>query len=474
MDYRFHTQTTSKLNHFILIFILTKTLNMKKITCIVLVTFLTIFSYGQSKKTDDLLAAKEVERVERILSADNMEGRKTFSPAIDRAADFIAEEFKKTGLQTQNNSGSYLQPFAMIRTKFISANCSFDAVSIDTKDVIVVTSSPELAITEKSGYEKVFIGKTANLNAEARKFISANKNYLVLVDTSFNRSFPTLTRMKGQMFKTDKNVIFVLGNKDPQIFSILAKHEITEQKLANVLGILPGKSKKNEYVIFSGHYDHLGIASTDKQGNLLTDSIYNGANDDAAGTTAVIMLAKYFKALHNNERTLIFVAFTAEEIGGFGAQYFSRQYHPEEVKAMFNIEMIGTESKWGKNSAYITGYERTDMGKILQGNLEGTGFAFYPDPYPTQNLFFRSDNATLARLGVPAHTISTSKMDSEPNYHKTSDEIGTLDMENMAMIIKSIALSSKGIISGKETPSRVDVSELNNPRPATPAAAKNQ
>ena len=127
---------------------------------------------------------------------------------------------------------------------------------------------------------------------------------------------------------------------------------------------------------------------------------------------------------------------------------------------MFNIELIGTESKWGKNSAYITGYEKTDMGKILQENLKGTAFTFYPDPYTDQNLFYRSDNATLARLGVPAHTISTSKMDSEPNYHKVSDEIGTLDMENMSMIIKAIALSSKGIVSGKDTPSRVDVSGL--------------
>ena len=447
---------------------------MKKIVSFIVVVLITFFSYGQSKHAEQLLSAKEVERVERILSADDMEGRKTFSPAIDRAADFIADEFKKTGLQTQNNSGSYLQSFALVRTQVISVNCSFNGVFIAAKDVIVVTSSPELAITEKSGYEKVYIGKMDNLNQMARKYINANKNYLVLVDTFFAKTFPTLTRMKAQMFTSDKNVIFVLGDKDPQTFSITAKHEITEQKLANVLGILPGKSKKNEYVIFSGHYDHLGISRKDRQGNLLTDSIYNGANDDAAGTTAVIMLAKYFKAMNNNERTLIFVAFTAEEIGGFGAQYFSRQYNPEEVKAMFNIEMIGTESKWGKNSAYITGYDKTDMGKILQGNLEGTGFTFYPDPYPTQNLFFRSDNATLARLGVPAHTISTSKMDSEPNYHKTSDEIGTLDIENMAKIIKSIALSSKGIISGKETPSRVDVSELSNPKPAIPVPGKNQ
>jgi Zn-dependent M28 family amino/carboxypeptidase len=156
----------------------------------------------------------------------------------------------------------------------------------------------------------------------------------------------------------------------------------------------------------------------------------------------------------------VFATFTAEESGGFGSQYFSQQFDPKMVMAMFNIEMIGTESKWGKNSAYITGYEKTDMGKILQQNLQGSAFTFHPDPYPDQQLFYRSDNATLARLGVPAHTISTSKMDSEPNYHKPSDEVSTLDMGNMAAIIKAIAESSKTIIAGKDTPARVKVEEL--------------
>ena len=100
------------------------------------------------------------------------------------------------------------------------------------------------------------------------------------------------------------------------------------------------------------------------------------------------------------------------------------------------------------------------MGKILQANLTGSKFLFEPDPDPKQNLFYRSDNATLAELGVPAHTISTSKMEeapnNEPNYHKQSDEIGTLDMNNMAEIIKAVALSSVTIISGKDTPSRVE------------------
>jgi len=257
-------------------------------------------------------------------------------------------------------------------------------------------------------------------------------------------------------FKTANNIIFVLGDYNPKEFTIKSEYSFEETKMANVVGMIPGKSRKSEQVVFSGHFDHLGIGKPENG-----DSIYNGANDDAAGTTAVIMLAKYYKALANNERTLIFAAFTAEEIGGFGSQYFSKQLDPQQVVAMFNIEMIGTESKWGKASAYITGFEKTNMGEILQKNLAGSGFTFYPDPYTTQNLFYRSDNATLARLGVPAHTISTSKMDSEPNYHKLSDEIGTLDMQNMAEIIKSIAVSATGIIAGKDTPTRVKPESLN-------------
>ena len=224
-----------------------------------------------------------------------------------------------------------------------------------------------------------------------------------------------------------------------------------------MVAVLPGKSLANEFVVFSGHYDHLGIQSNKA---VASDSIYNGANDDAAGTTAMLMLSKYFATKHDNERTLVFVAFTAEEIGGFGSQYFSKQLDPITVKAMFNLEMIGTESKWGKNSAYITGFEKSNMGTILQKNLEGSGFTFYPDPYTDQQLFYRSDNATLARLGVPAHTISTSKMDNEPNYHKPSDEFSTLDIANMNEIIKAIAISSQSIISGKDTPSRVDATQL--------------
>lgn len=405
-----------------------------------------------------IITDAEVQRVIGTLASDEMEGRRTFTKGIDKAAAFIAAEFKSYGIQPLKGSNQYLQSFAMIRPKFISASGMLNESALDTKQIIAVTCSKDLQVNEKSGYDVAVIAKGANLFGEARKYSGLTKNTIVLVDTSFASNFGRLAQLKGNMFYSDKSVVFVLTPETAiKSITIDAKHEIQEMPLSNVVGMIPGKTLPNEYVIFSGHYDHLGINTRNMVNN---DSIYNGANDDAAGTTAMMLLAKYYAATKNNDRTLIFVAFTAEEVGGFGSQYFSKQFNPLDVKAMFNIEMIGSESKWGKNSAFITGYEKTDMGKLLQGNLAGTNFTFYPDPYTSQNLFYRSDNATLARLGVPAHTISTTKIDVDPYYHKASDELSTIDIPNMTQIIRSIALSARGIISGKETPTRVDASSL--------------
>lgn len=422
---------------------------MKKVFLLLFISA-SLKSYTQK----ETISVKEIERVETFLASDEMRGRKSNSPEIDKAADFIAAEFEKAALQPLTGK-SFLQEFSLLRPRFKGVKAEMDDVELDPKDVIVITSQEDLKINEKSAYGIEYINAGENFMMLAQAAARSNKNLVVFVDTSFSQNFSRLTNFKRQLFKSANSVVFVLGTYRPQEFTIKAEHSFEETKFKNVVGILPGKSKKNEYVIFSAHYDHIGVGKP-----VNGDSIYNGANDDAAGTTAVILLADYFKKLANNERTLVFTAFTAEEVGGFGSQYFSKQFNPKDVVAMFNIEMIGTESKWGKNSAFITGYEVTDMGKIMQKNLEGTAFTFHPDPYPDKQLFYRSDNATLARLGVPAHTISTAKMENEPHYHKPSDEVSTLDLTNMAEIIKAIALSSRSIVSGKDTPTRVKTETL--------------
>ncbi|SHL69272.1 M20/M25/M40 family metallo-hydrolase [Flavobacterium saccharophilum] len=433
---------------------------MKKIIVSMFVLSQCFNVHGQS--IDKIITNKEVTRIEKILSADDMQGRRTFTPGIDKASAFIESEFAAIGLQTFNAATNYRQEFSMTASSALSSKITIDGKEINNNQVVTFSYLPQVSLTEKSDISIVKINKGDNIGQKFNEYYKSPKNLLVLVDPSFDNVLPNIQHIDRVNANPGNNTImFVFGTVEATAFSVELTNIITKKTLNNVVGILPGKTKPNEYVIFSGHYDHLGVGSPEEGApHPATDSIYNGANDDAAGTTAVIMLAKYFKKQNNNERTIIFTAFVAEEIGGYGAKYFSKQLAPEQVIAMFNIEMIGTESKWGKNSAYITGYEKSNMGPILQTNLTGTNFTFYSDPYPDQQLFYRSDNATLAKLGVPAHTISTSKMDSEPTYHTADDEFETLDIDNMTQIIKSIALSSSSIISGKDTPTRVNTTQL--------------
>jgi len=230
-----------------------------------------------------------------------------------------------------------------------------------------------------------------------------------------------------------------------------AKDSITS---SNIIGVLEGKSKKDEIVIISAHYDHLGIRS--KEGVL--DSIYNGANDDASGVTGVLALAEYFKKV-GNERTIVFAAFTAEEMGLIGSTYFGKGIDASKYVAGINLEMIGKTPSFGPNTAWLTGFDRSDFGKIIQKNLIGTGYQLFPDPYKNYNLFLRSDNASLARLGVPSHTFSTSPIDTDKDYHQASDEAETLNMTVITQTIQAVAKGTESIINGKDTPTRVVLEE---------------
>ena len=225
------------------------------------------------------------------------------------------------------------------------------------------------------------------------------------------------------------------------------KEELT---LFNVIGFLEGTSLKDELVVISAHYDHLGTKNTGEG-----DLIFNGANDNATGVTAMIMLAEYFKKTKTNYRSILFIAFTAEEMGLVGSNHFGKTIMAKSITAGVNIEMIGKESPFGPKTAWLTGFERSDFGKIIQKNLSSSEYKLYPDPYKNYRLFFRSDNASLARLGVPAHTFSTSPMNKDLDYHKVSDEVETLDVKTITNTIRAIAKGIGSIVSGEDTPTRL-------------------
>ena len=407
-----------------------------------------------AQDVNKLISQKDVERVITTLASDDMKGRGDYQPGIEMAAKFIETEFKKTGLEPLPGNADYRQRFNIYRSAVTKSAVSLNGTAVPA-DHVTALSGSSFNWSNNSDVQVIKIAATQNVQTEIRALRQSDKKAIVILDPSFERYFKRLQMSAAAgisgLKQSPLQAVLVLGTFDEvKTFEVNVEVKREELPMANIAGMIKGKTRPDEYVIFSGHYDHLGIVKPVGQ-----DSIANGADDDASGTTAVLMLANYYKKLNNNARTLIFVAFTAEEVGEYGSQYFATQVDPQKVTAMFNIEMIGKASKFGQNSAFITGYERSDFGEILQRNLKGTAFKFYPDPYTEQNLFYRSDNASLAAVGVPAHTISTDQIDIDKLYHTVGDEFSSLDVANITSTIRAIALSSRGIVSGADTPKRV-------------------
>lgn len=429
--------------------------------------FFTALAFGTlslagSFETTQAQVAKdsEIQRILETLAGDEMNGRATFSKDIEKAADFIAEEFKNAGLAAYKEE-NYRQTFYLTRVSNTEQSASINNKALNPADFVIISSDPQLHWTEKTPVETLEIKKGEDFSLRFREITRSNpNNAIVWVDPSFasmlSRFKKILSResMETKQDNTDghrSSKVFMLKQSNTTAYAIQSKTIREDLPLFNVAAIIPGKSKADEYVVISAHYDHLGIIPAVGQ-----DSIANGADDDASGTTAMICLAKHFQALNQNERSLIFVAFTAEEIGMFGSKYFSNNIDADKVVAMINIEMIGKDSKFGPNTLYVTGYNNSNLGQLMQESIKDGSFSFHPDPYPQQNLFYRSDNAVLAALGVPAHTFSTSQIDKDEYYHTVHDEISTLNIENIKASIEAIAQGMMGIVKGEQTPSRVE------------------
>lgn len=400
----------------------------------------------------------EVERILNTLASDEMEGRASFSPGIEKAAQFISDEYRKIGLE-EFGTTDYRQTFYVSRISPGQSKVTLNGQNIPSDQFIVSSTNPSVTWDQDAQVEILEIKEGEEFATRYRAITTSGKDALVLVDPSFSSLFSRYkgftSRSRVSQTAPDESAlapstVFILSDSTPQTFQVSFTNVIEDLPLANMVGMIPGRSKPDEYVIFSAHYDHIGILPAVGQ-----DSIANGADDDASGVSAVISLAHYYKTRNDNERTLLFVAFTAEEIGLIGSKYFSSQLDPDQVTAMINIEMIGKDSRFGPNALYVTGFDQSNLATIMQENVRNTVFEFHPDPYPTQNLFYRSDNATLAAAGVPAHSFSTVQIEKDQYYHTVGDEVSTLNIENIVSSIKAIAIGAQSIVAGKDTPNRV-------------------
>lgn len=419
---------------------------------------------GLSEPDLTAISQEDVTRIISTLADDSMLGRAAFGEGSAAAAAYLETEFEAAGIEPLSGSDTFLQSFAVYELSPSEVSVAVDGETVPG-DRLLVRVGAEAVEWSDGAVPVVIVPANGNLMQAAIQPIRDGTSAVVLAGPEHRDAFVQmqngfLARPSRTMALEDgTSLIVALMDRAPSAnTTVTAKvtAAVETHDLANVVGVLPGV-RTDEFVLFSAHYDHIGIRPP-----VDGDSIANGANDDASGTTAVVTLAKYFAERGTPERTLLFVAFTAEEAGGYGSRYFSEQLDPDQVVAMFNIEMIGKPAVEGPNTAWITGFERSSFGELLQAAVAGTEFSFYPDPYPDQNLFYRSDNATLARLGVPAHSISTTPIDVDPDYHQVSDHVETLDLNHMTAAIRAIAAGAETMVRGEATPTRVDPATVND------------
>jgi len=205
----------------------------------------------------------------------------------------------------------------------------------------------------------------------------------------------------------------------------------------NMVGMLEGNDPKlrDEFIILGAHYDHIGI-----QKPVEGDSIANGANDNAAGTVAVVELAKKFAEIDNNKRSIMFVLFSAEEMGLVGAKKIAQRLKEDnlDLYALFNFEMIGVPMNDKDYIGYLTGYQNSNFAEKFNEYSGEKVLGFLPQA-KEYSLFKRSDNYPFfEEFNVPAQTISTFDFTNYDYYHHVADEAEKLDVAHMTNVIESV------------------------------------
>ena len=180
-----------------------------------------------------------------------------------------------------------------------------------------------------------------------------------------------------------------------------------EKPAYNLVGFIEGTDAqlKNEFVIIGAHYDHIGTAEP-----VVGDTIANGANDNASGTTAVLEFARYFGRFGNNKRSIIFALFSAEEKGLLGSKHLAKKLKDQnlDLYAMLNFEMVGVPLVGKDYFMYVTGYEESNLAEICNTYAQDKLVGFLPTA-KEYNLFKRSDNYPFhLEFGVPPKPFAPS------------------------------------------------------------------
>jgi hypothetical protein len=459
------------------------------------------------------ITPEDIYRRISVLADDSMRGRDTPSPELDMAAAWIAEEFRQMGLKPGASDGTFFQRYPIRRIRFDIAASS---VTVDrgptwqfgehiarffgssgpagvSGPTMVVSGTPAedqpLADVSVEGAVVVFVAANFRVANRILSGLTDQRPAAVIVVT--NSSIRSEAGWRGRLAGQERTSVVtdadagttppVIEVRDDTVRRLLEDHgfdldaarrdpgapltarrlprltftvtaimrTVDETTAPNVIGILEGSDPtlKNEYIVFSGHMDHVGVGTAVKG-----DSIFNGADDDASGTVAVIEAAEAFARLRPRpKRSLIFLLVSGEEKGLWGSEHFAENSPMpiSQIVANLNTDMVGRN--W-KDTIVVIGQEHSDLGETLHQVTEAhPELDMMPigDPWPQERFYYRSDHYNFARTGVPILFFFNG---THEDYHGRDDEVGKIDAEKESRIVKLLFYLGLEVANRTERP----------------------
>ncbi|MEK6409348.1 MAG: M28 family peptidase [Acidobacteriota bacterium] len=445
-----------------------------------------------------------------FIASDALQGRNTPSPGLDIAAEYVAAQFRRAGLEPAGGEGFFqaanfllsetpmdafelklkagAETISVAKTQVSfniakELNVSAPHLKVDFADAsavaaltpeqvegkAVITEIPdprraegprrlELFMAREEFLKKMTVLKAALvISIDRLSTIGAGAGQGRLIDPEDRRAFfressmPVITVHDPKVIKLYDEL--KPGPATAELQLRLPAPVERPVRLRNVIGLLRGSDPilKDTYVMVTAHYDHIGTRP-----ELAGDNIFNGANDDGSGTVSVIELASAFSTLKQRpKRSIIFMTFFGEEKGLLGSRYYGR--HPvfpiAKTIADINLEQVGrTDSSEGPQvaNATLTGFDYSEVGTIFQAAGKLMGITVYKHEQNSDSYFGRSDNQALADQGVPAHTLCTAFV--YPDYHGAGDHWDKIDYANMEKVDRMVGLALIMIANNPEAP----------------------
>lgn len=456
---------------------------------------------GKPAVIQKIVNAPEIERHIRFLASDELQGRDTGSPGLLTAGRYIAEYFRAHGIKPVNGMEDYFQEVPLQKNTAPSNGAlqigdSTHALQEDfllisgnnaelSGDIIYLNYGTEKDLAKADVAGKIIVLRAGSpgevspqawfMSARQKRKTLTEKGASAIVELYNNPQLPwnilsnylsgDQIQLGEEQIEPDEAALIphiwlkdsenntlkqVAEAKDLKGSILIAGKEDSNFSSRNVLGYIEGTDPelKDEYILLSAHYDHIGTSS----GTEDADTIYNGARDNAVGTTAILLAGKYF-AENPPKRSVLIAAWTAEEKGLLGSSWYADHPIVPLAQTVYNLNIDGAGYN-DTTKVTVFGLERTSAEEELKEAASTFELEAIPDPAPEQNLFDRSDNVSFAKKGIPAPTFSLglTAFDEEimKYYHRVTDNPETLNFSYLTSYSRAFTLAAEKIANAAQ------------------------